>query len=120
MPVDGAMDFIPLELVMACESPSATTAWDGEAQPGLYWGFDVARKRDLYLVQSFEKLEDGTKFTRGVITMRALPFAEQQAIASEVAKVAERGCVDATGIGANIAENLATEFGARRGGHVQE
>lgn len=113
IPVDGAMDFIPLELVMSCESPAATTEWDGEARAGLYWGFDVARKRDLSVIYIFEKLEDGTRFTRGVITMRAMPFAEQRLIAGKVAAIAERGCVDATGIGANIAEDLAAEFPGR-------
>jgi phage FluMu gp28-like protein len=41
------------------------------------------------------------------------PFREQEAVCREIAKVAERGCIDATGIGANIAENLATDFPGR-------
>lgn len=113
VPQDGAMDFIPLEMVMSCESPAASTEWSREARPGLYWGFDVARKRDLSVIWIVELLEDGSKLTRGVITMLRKPFREQEAICREVAKVAERGCIDATGIGANIAENLATDFPGR-------
>jgi phage FluMu gp28-like protein len=106
IPIEGALDFIPLELIMTCESPAATTEWDGEQRPGLYFGFDIARKRDLSVIWILELLEDGTKLTRGIVTMLRMPFHEQLAIAGKIADVCERGCVDATGIGANIAEDL--------------
>lgn len=110
IPTDGAQDFIGIELVMSCESPAASMTFDYEARPGLYFGFDVARKRDLSVIWIIELLEDGTKLTRGVITMHRMKFDDQKEIASKVAAVCERGCVDATGIGANIAENLADRF----------
>lgn len=110
IPIDGAVEFIPLELIMTCESPAATTEFDGEARPGLYFGFDIGRKRDLSCLFVLELLDDGAKLTRGVITMRAMPFHEQKKIASEVAALCERGCIDATGIGANLAEDLSLEF----------
>ena len=110
VPVDGAMEFIPLELILACESPAATTDWTGEARPGLYFGFDIARKRDLSGIWILELLENGDKLTRGVVMMRAIPFHEQKKIAREIAAVCERGCIDATGIGANLAEDLGLEF----------
>ncbi len=113
IPVDGALNFIPLELILQCESPAAGVEFDGEQRPRLYFGFDVARKRDLSVIWIFELLEDGTKLTRGVISMRAKQFREQLAIARGVAAVCERGCIDATGIGANIAEDLALEFPGR-------
>jgi phage FluMu gp28-like protein len=100
-------------MVLSCESPAASVKWNGEARPGLYWGFDIARKRDLSVIWIVELLEDGTKLTRGVITMLRMKFHEQKAIASEVAKVAERGCIDATGIGANLAEDLSLLFPGR-------
>lgn len=113
VPTDGAIDFIPLELVLQCESPAATTEWDHEMRPGLYWGYDVARKRDLSCIWILEKLADGSKITRGVIWMWHKPFREQEAIAREVVAVCERGCIDSTGIGAMLAENLAADFPGR-------
>lgn len=113
VPVDGALDFIPLELVQSCESPAASIEWDGEKRPNLYWGFDVARKRDLSVIWIIELLDNGEKLTRGVITMSRMKFEEQKDIARRVAAICERGCIDATGIGANIAEDLADEFPGR-------
>jgi phage FluMu gp28-like protein len=113
IPTDGAQDFIGIELVLSCESPAASITFDYESRPGLYFGFDIARKRDLSVIWIIELLEDGTKLTRGVITMWRMKFEEQKAIARKVAAVCERGCVDATGIGANLAENLSDEFPGR-------
>jgi phage FluMu gp28-like protein len=110
IPTDGAMDFIGIELLTECESPAASMKFDGEARPGLYFGFDIARKRDLSVIWVLELLEDGTKLTRGLITMWRTRFEEQKRVAREVAKLCVRGCIDATGIGANLAEDLALEF----------
>ncbi len=106
IPTDSAAEFISKDLVMSCESPAASIEWDGETRPDLYFGFDVARKRDLSVIWIVERLEDGTCLTRGVIRMLRVPFAEQERIAREVAKSCARGCIDATGIGAQLAENL--------------
>lgn len=110
VPMDGAQDFIGIELVMASESPAASVTFDGEARPGLYFGFDIARKRDMSVIWIVELLEDGTKLTRGVIPMWRKTFEKQKETAREVAKLCVRGCIDATGIGANLAEDLAREF----------
>lgn len=113
IPMDGAQNFIGMELITQCESPAASLAFDGEARPGLYFGFDVARKRDLSVIWIFELLSDRTKLTRGVITMWRTKFEEQKRRAAEVAAMCERGCVDATGIGADIAEYLVDKFPGR-------
>jgi len=113
IPTDGAQDFIGIELVLSCESPAASMAFDYERRAGLYFGFDIGRKRDLSCIWIIELLEDGTKLTRGVITMLRTPFAKQLEVARGVAELCERGCVDATGIGANLAEDLAAEFPGR-------
>jgi phage FluMu gp28-like protein len=99
--------------VQSCESPAASIEWDGEYRPSLYWGFDVARKRDLSVIWIVELLEDGSKLTRGVVTMSRQTFDAQKQIARQIAAICERGCIDATGIGANLAEDLAAEFPGR-------
>jgi len=113
IPTDGAQDFIGLELVLQCESPAASTLFEAEARPGRYFGFDIARKRDLSIIWILDLLDDGAKRTSGVITMARMPFHQQKEIARGVASICERGCIDATGIGANLAEDLSLEFPGR-------
>jgi phage FluMu gp28-like protein len=107
--IDSAMDFIPLNLVLSCESEEAKSGFDFEARPGLFAGFDVARKRDLSVIWIFEERGD-VLVTVGVIKMLRTPFKEQFAMASKVARAVDRMGVDTTGIGAQIGEDLAAAF----------
>jgi len=108
IPVEGALDFIPLEMVLACESDEATADWV-TAGEGLYAGFDIARKRDLSIIWVLER-NFGGLVTRGVISMAKTKFREQREMARKVAARAARFAVDATGIGAQLAEELREEF----------
>lgn len=109
VPMDSAADFIPLEMLLACESDEAQREWDGAARPELYAGFDIARKRDLSVIWILERMAD-LAVTRGVIWMDRMPFAEQLKVARDVARVVQRFAVDATGLGAMLAEELHGEF----------
>jgi phage FluMu gp28-like protein len=113
VPISGAESFIPLELVLANESTEASLTWDGQARPGLSAGFDVARKRDLSVIVIGEPAAD-LAVVKGVIWMERMKFSEQKKIAREVAAAVEvsggKFAVDATGIGAQIAEELSEEF----------
>ena len=111
VPMSGAESFIPLELVLGCESDEAKLDWDGRPREGLFAGFDVGRKKDRSVIVILESLAD-LLVTRGVIWMERTPFAEQLKVAREVAGAVERFSVDATGIGAMLAEELHREFPA--------
>ena len=109
IPVEGAQDFIPLELVLACESPDASidaTLPDGAE---IYAGFDIARKRDLSVLWVLERDPSGL-LTRNVIWMPRTRFADQRDIVRPIAARATRLSIDATGMGAQLAEELASEF----------
>ncbi len=105
MPIEGALDFIPLDLIIGCESSEATTDFDYIYREGQVAGFDVARKRDLSVMWV---LDQGR--TRGIITMAHKTFREQHEEARRVARCVDRLSIDATGIGAQLAEQLAEEF----------
>lgn len=113
IPMSGAENFIPLQLVLDCESAEASLVWDGRSVPGLCAGFDVGRKRDLSCIFIGQPLAD-LIVTRGIIWMDRMPFNDQKKIAREVAKAVEAGggrfSMDATGLGSQLAEELHGEF----------
>ena len=73
VPMSGAENFIPLELVLGCESAEAQLEWDGRTEPGLCAGFDVGRKRDLSVIVIGQPAAD-LVVVRGMIWMARMPF----------------------------------------------
>jgi phage FluMu gp28-like protein len=116
VPVEGALDFIGFELIQGCETPEARTEFDFEYREGQVAGFDIARRRDLSIIWILRpagapgRQEANRKLTAGVITMARKKFSEQKDVAREVARCVDRFCIDATGIGANLAEDLREAF----------
>ncbi len=96
-----------------------------------YIGVDIGRKRDLTVLWLLEvenpqaPPEARTYLTRGVQTLDRQPFAQQRAVLdallalrgeSDISHLRfeiQRCAVDATGLGAMLAEELATRWGAR-------
>ena len=109
VPMSSAEEFIPIALVLGCESSEASTTFETVTRGDLYAGMDIGRKRDLSVIWIFERVGE-TLITRGVITMDRQPFAEQLQTARGLAGLMTRFCVDATGIGAMLAEELQREF----------
>jgi phage FluMu gp28-like protein len=113
VPMEDDSQYIPLEMILACETGEATLEWDGQMRPGLCAGYDVARRRDGSLIFLGEPVGP-LVIVRGVIIMTRLPFAEQKKICQGVAKVIEAGggrfAMDATGIGMQLGEELSGEF----------
>ncbi len=103
----------------------------GFPQRPCYIGVDIGRKRDLTVLWLLEvenplaPPESRTYLTRGVQTLDRQPFAQQRAVLdallalrgeSEISHLRfeiQRCAVDATGLGAMLAEELATRWGAR-------
>ncbi len=114
--VDEATAFLTHELITACQderlvrTPDERRLTDRRAR--VYAGIDVGRVRDLTVVWLWEE-QDGLHVTRGVVEMASTPFAVQQrVIESLLARPAvRRCCIDATGLGAQLAEALAARFG---------
>lgn len=109
VPIDGAMDFIPLELVLACETDEAQVGFDYVGRTEQYAGWDIARKRDLSVIWILRRIF-GRLMTVGLIYMPRMKFSEQFAIGKKVAACVDRMCIDATGIGAQMAEEMADDF----------
>ncbi len=129
----NSQNYIPLELIASCESAEATLDLEvpssrfqvpsrgGEALKPETWnlelgtfffGFDVGRKHDLAVLVVVEKLGDVLR-VRKLLELSQAPFAVQKQAVRDAAQYCLRGCLDATGMGAQMAEELAAEFPGR-------
>ncbi|MDP8255129.1 MAG: terminase family protein [Candidatus Alcyoniella australis] len=113
--IDEATALIPFELLDKCEA-SEPILLDPESWPRggeLYLGMDVGRRRDLTVIWTKEKLGD-VYWTRELLTMFRAPFSEQrQELFKRLARV-RRACIDASGLGMQIAEEAVQAFGSYR------
>jgi phage FluMu gp28-like protein len=77
----------------------------------LYLGLDVARKHDLCVFDVGEKIGD-VVWDRLRIEMRGCRFAEIEATLFRLLRLRQlkRACIDATGLGAQLAERAAERF----------
>lgn len=77
-----------------------------------FFGYDIARKGHLSAIWILEEI--GTlRFTRLVLVLERCPFWFQKQVLFAVCRMPNfrRGCIDSTGIGANLAEDALHEFG---------
>lgn len=108
--VDNSSVLLPYELIGTCESDSIR---DDGASP-LYVGMDVGRSRDLSVIVTAARLGDVLAVV-DVAELRRMPFADQLAVLlGKCAAPRVRGVrIDATGIGAMLAEEAARRLGGR-------
>jgi phage FluMu gp28-like protein len=112
-PQDEATAFLTYELL-------ATIQRDGILRPltechgPLYLGFDVSRRHDLSVIWVIEDL-GVMKVTRAVVVMRDMPFRDQKRVLYEMLRLRNmrRACIDATGLGMQLAEDAHLDFGYR-------
>jgi phage FluMu gp28-like protein len=102
-----------MELIVASESDGATLDLPAGFIPTgeLYLGWDVGRKKDRTVIWLVEKLGD-VLWTRAVITLVRTPYRAQFDMIDSLMPGVHRACGDATGIGAQIAEDLVAKYGA--------
>lgn len=114
IPVDSATAFLPYDLLATCEKMPALLYKDLADLKGceLYAGIDIGRKQDLTVIWIDEKIA-GTFYTRHKIELKNMPFSEQKQILFPILAMPEmrRACIDATGIGMQLAEEAAQMFG---------
>jgi phage FluMu gp28-like protein len=106
--IDGASILLPYELIAKCETEDWEHGFGGTGE--FYGGMDIGRKKDLSVFWLKEKIGD-LLVTRKIIEMAKMPFRDQHDTVAPFVKMCRRVCVDASGIGAMLAEELAREFG---------
>lgn len=106
---------LPYELINAIERDNILVDDLKNVVGDLYVGVDIARKRNFTVIWIDEKLGE-TTYSRKIIPLQKMPFRDQKEILYSVLAHPKmrRCCIDATGIGANLAEDAALDFGALR------
>jgi phage FluMu gp28-like protein len=109
-----AENYIPMELIIAAESADASLDLPADfiARGDLFLGWDIGRKKDRTVIWLLERLGD-VLWTRAVKTLVRVPFREQFEMIDSLMPGVRRACGDATGIGAQIGEDLARKHGGK-------
>jgi phage FluMu gp28-like protein len=102
----------PTSLAPNSSSPASSRA---AATGDLYLGVDIGRLHDLTVFWLFEKT-GGVHLTRDVCVLEKQPFAIQEELLWQRLALPNlrRACLDATGLGRQLAERAQARFGARR------
>lgn len=126
-PQDDGGALLPYDLIRSCECTPAQLAaaldsikgqpFDGaQGKPAVahYMGGDVGRKRDLTVFWVLTRI-GSILWTREVKRMEKALFRDQFAAACEMMEryQVRRFCIDASGIGAQLGEDLSIRYGSR-------
>lgn len=112
-PQDEGGSLLSYGMLAACEADEGTLQSHCDPAATAYLGIDVGRKHDLTVFWLLRRLGD-VLWTASVRVLENTNYTAQVDAATELirsAKVA-RTCIDATGIGAMMAELLQQRFGA--------
>lgn len=113
VPADEAAAFIPYELINACTEPDCLKDFDylAACPNRLYLGLDVARRHDLCVLDVGEKIGD-VVWDRFRLELLNRPFAEIEAELYRLLRLPQlkRACLDATGMGLQLAERAQERF----------
>lgn len=118
IPADDRTAFLEWDLIASAEY-SPEEIWDKldlhNAIGDLYIGVDVGRRHDLTVIWILEKI-GGYWFTRRVIELKNTRFSAQENILWPMIaqRKVKRCCIDATGLGMQLAERAQEKFGQYR------
>lgn len=117
--LDEATAFITYEQIAACEEPALEKEVPIDRLAGaaadLYVGIDIGRKRDLTVIWVLQR-DHERLITRAIYERQHLPFRKQYELVSKVLSLTNvrRCCIDAGGIGMQLAESAVEDFGRHR------
>ena len=122
VPADDASAFLSYDQIAACEyetDPAHLTDWtdlsDLSNAKALYIGVDVGRNHDLTVIW-INSFEGGRHLCRRLIVLENLKFSAQEEILYPFLELSNmrRCCIDASGLGMQLAERAADRFGSYR------
>lgn len=113
-PPDDMTTLFPPTLLQRAEDSGATIDCDDCVldKGAFYVGVDIGRRHDLTAIVICERMNDGKLVVRAIRTLKNRPFKEQSAAISRVVRhKGVRACqIDATGIGAQLGEDLSASY----------
>jgi len=114
VPADESTAFLSYDLIHSCEDANALKDFDYllDCKNPLYVGVDVARKKDLFVIDvgelSGDVLWDRHRLELQNKTFGALEYELHRILGLPQVK---RACIDATGMGMQLAERAKERFG---------
>jgi phage FluMu gp28-like protein len=117
--LDESTAFLTYEQIAACEEASlnqhTSPAELAERGGDLFAGVDIGRHRDLTVIWVLER-KGAVLLTVGVYELSGATFRTQYGLLSELLgiRTLRRCCLDAGGIGMQLAESLVEDFGPHR------
>lgn len=116
IPADDDAKFLEYGLITGCEYSGGIDWQRGLEGPFIgrvYCGVDIGRKKDLTVLWVVEALGD-VLYTRRVEALQGMRKSEQEAVLWPWFAIADRICIDATGMGIGWADDAQDEFGEHR------
>lgn len=115
--IDEQYSLLSFDLLEACSDPELpyALALPRLAECGdLYAGFDVGRKHDLSVLSVVEQTPSGL-VCRGFVELAQTPFDQQEQLLEALLAYpnVNRLCIDASGIGLQLAERLHRKHGSQ-------
>ena len=112
--IDESCSFLPYELLYPCEVDNILKPLE-DIKNDLYVGVDIGRHKDLTVIWLLEVFEN-YKYTRMVKILEKTPFHIQWEVLSKILqhKMLRRCCIDATGLGMQLAETAQLKYGQYR------
>lgn len=113
--LDAAGVLLPYDLIATCEVPEAVTSqpddfWRVRPQFPLFAGWDFARKKDLSVLWTAQKVGP-IAVTKEVLVMRGMSTPDQVELVSHRLQHITRLCLDYTGSGVGAGDLLVKKFG---------
>ena len=108
--LDEVHSYFPMDLIISNIS-AEYDRWSGKTLGSFYAGVDIGRKKDRTVIYLVEKLGDVFQ-TRKIIILEKKSFSAQKRVIRNVIKdyPLHRMCIDSTGLGMQLAEELQREF----------
>jgi phage FluMu gp28-like protein len=101
---------LPYEVIQAVEDPQVSISNLNELTGNVYVGVDVARRGHLTVVSILEEI-GSTVYLRKTEILKDMPFSEQFKVIDHITHFARRIAIDETGLGMQLAEDLAKKWG---------
>lgn len=115
-PADDEGAFLTYDMIAACEY-APTEEWESDLSEmqNLYLGMDIGRTRDLTVIWVLQRVA-GMFLTRKIICLEKQSFSAQEEHLYPLVGLPgmRRACIDATGLGMQLAERAVQKFGAYR------
>lgn len=112
--LDESTAFLTYEMISSCELDGVEKALEN-LTGNIYVGMDIGRKKDLTVIWVLEKLGK-VNYTRMVKILEKTEFSIQEQVLAKILqhKNLRRCCIDATGLGMQLAESAQKKFGKYR------